>query len=356
MHIMGKSLCHECANGLEPMTQACKICFHKFVTRAPGGLPGGICKPCELGSPPIKPSYKTHRLTVRELLCDTTGGLSMVNGLVGFDRVDGVCSLIEMFRQLKPIQPLDSQEIKSKQIIWSNKIVTNWDTIVDAIIKAIESHYIERACCDLCCEPKPNSELGKACGRSGCDQVLCTSCGSAWYSENKLGHVVNLRHCGCMFCSRVPGPKVISRWWNPEAAALARPGGIPPMDPGFYYGWCIRCRLIKPCGERACGAEGQAPRFENFECEQCVQARVEFETRTPTPATPYDEIKPCPKCEQPTIRYAGCNHITCPCGTHWCFECGGEFDYSEIYDHMNRTHGRIYANETPEFDDYDYED
>ncbi len=366
IHIMGKSQCHECANGLAPMNQSCKVCSHKFVTRSGSLGSNGVCRSCELGTPVLKPSYKTHKLTIRELLSETDGGLglNLVNGLVGFDRVDGVNNLIEMFRQLKPIQPLNPQEIKSKQIIWSNKVVVNWDAIVDAIIKTIESHYIERACCDLCCEPKPNSELGKACGRSGCDQVLCNDCGSTWYSENKLGHVVNLRHCGCMFCSRVPGPKVISRWWNPEARALARPGGLPTMDPGFYYGWCVRCRLIKPCGDRACGIEGQPPRFENFECEECETVRLTFEAEqraaaaaAARPATnpAYEQdIKSCPECEQPTIRYAGCNHITCPCGTHWCFECGGKFAYSEIYNHMNRVHGRIYANETPEFDNYDY--
>lgn len=354
VHIMGKSQCHECANGLEPLNQTCKVCSHKFVCRSESGLAGGVCKPCELGSPPLAPSYKSHKMTVRQLLSNTEGGLDLINGLIGFDRVDGACNLIEMFRQLNQIQPLDPQEVKGKQIMWNNKLVTNWSEIVDQIVEAIGSHYIERACCDLCCEPKPNSELGKACGRSGCDSVLCNDCGLAWYSENKLGHVVNSRHCGCMFCSRVPGPKVISRWWNPEARALARPGGLPPLDPRFYYGWCVRCRLIKPCGDRACGIGNQAPRFENFECEECVQARVEFEaTQAASTASPYDEVKSCPECDQPTIRYAGCNHVTCTCGTHWCFECGGKFDYSEIYNHMNRTHGRIYANETPEFDGYD---
>jgi len=81
-----------------------------------------------------------------------------------------------------------------------------------------------------------------------------------------------------------------------------------------------------------------------------VQARTDFESTK----TPYDEIKSCPSCQQPTIRYAGCNHITCTCGSHWCFECGDQFDYSEIYSHMNNVHGRIYANETPEFNDEDY--
>jgi hypothetical protein len=30
----------------------------------------------------------------------------------------------------------------------------------------------------------------------------------------------------------------------------------------------------------------------------------------------------CPGCTRRTERIAGCNHISCPCGMHWCYECG----------------------------------
>lgn len=365
IHIMGKSLCHECANGLEPLTQICTVCEYKFVCRLDNGLPGSVCKPCELGTPKLKPVYKSNKLTVRQLLEDTPDGLELMNSLIGFNWIKDVNNLIQMDRILTTVQVPDVNQVKSKQIVWANKLVTNWDKIIDQIVNVIQSHYIERSSCDLCCEPKPNSELGSACGRSGCDQVLCDTCGSNWYSTNKLGHVVNLRHCACMFCSRTPGPKTVKRWWNPDAVGLSRPGAIPPMDPAYYYAWCVRCRLIKPCGERACGA-GQAPRFENFECDTCETARIAFEAervreremhvQQDRTNTNYEkDVKSCPKCEVPTIRYAGCNHITCICGVHWCYECGGQFEYSEIYSHMNRVHGRIYANEAPEFG-YDAED
>ena len=32
---------------------------------------------------------------------------------------------------------------------------------------------------------------------------------------------------------------------------------------------------------------------------------------------------------------------------HFYHRLNGFFDYEEIYNHMNRVHGRIYANETP---------
>jgi hypothetical protein len=156
-----------------------------------------------------------------------------------------------------------------------------------------------------------------------------------------------------MFCSRIPSPKIIKRWWNPDAISLTRPGSIPQIDHKLYYGWCVHCRQIKPCGEQACG-DGIVPRLEAFECEQCETTRLAFETSSREISDLEHEKRLCPECNIPTIRYAGCNHITCPCGAHWCYECGDAFEYSKIYRHMNQAHGRIYSYETPEFDfDFD---
>ncbi|GMI28717.1 hypothetical protein TeGR_g3464 [Tetraparma gracilis] len=32
--------------------------------------------------------------------------------------------------------------------------------------------------------------------------------------------------------------------------------------------------------------------------------------------------RPCPACSLRVARSEGCNHISCPCGAHWCFVCG----------------------------------
>lgn len=44
----------------------------------------------------------------------------------------------------------------------------------------------------------------------------------------------------------------------------------------------------------------------------------------------------CPRCHVPTIKNNGCNHISCICGAHWCYNCGaGPFqDGSATYTHM----------------------
>lgn len=46
----------------------------------------------------------------------------------------------------------------------------------------------------------------------------------------------------------------------------------------------------------------------------------------------------CPKCHVPTFKNNGCNHISCICGAHWCYKCGGGpfQDASLTYLHMDQ--------------------
>ncbi len=43
----------------------------------------------------------------------------------------------------------------------------------------------------------------------------------------------------------------------------------------------------------------------------------------------------CPGCRREFAKDDGCNHITCPCGTHYCSECGGVISATRPYDHFN---------------------
>ena len=52
--------------------------------------------------------------------------------------------------------------------------------------------------------------------------------------------------------------------------------------------------------------------------------------------------KRCPECKRVIEKIDGCNHISCRCGAHFCWECGKTFKSSEIYQHMNAAHGGIY--------------
>ncbi|OHT16917.1 hypothetical protein TRFO_12789 [Tritrichomonas foetus] len=52
-------------------------------------------------------------------------------------------------------------------------------------------------------------------------------------------------------------------------------------------------------------------------------------------------IKRCPRCKLPSFKYAGCDHITCRCGCHWCYRCAkAAFDTpKECYTHMGSCKG-----------------
>jgi len=47
--------------------------------------------------------------------------------------------------------------------------------------------------------------------------------------------------------------------------------------------------------------------------------------------------KRCPRCQIPTEKNDGCDHMTCRCGAHWCYICGAESTASNIYPHI-RSH------------------
>jgi hypothetical protein len=61
---------------------------------------------------------------------------------------------------------------------------------------------------------------------------------------------------------------------------------------------------------------------------------------------PHAEPKKCPKCQTPTWKDGGCNHITCPCGCHWCYICMAGFRVGgEVYSHMSREHTDWYTDD-----------
>ena len=46
-----------------------------------------------------------------------------------------------------------------------------------------------------------------------------------------------------------------------------------------------------------------------------------------------NRCKQCPKCKRWVEKNRGCDHITCPCGTHFCYKCGKLRDPIHPYNH-----------------------
>ncbi|CAL5980979.1 Ankyrin_repeat protein 3 [Hexamita inflata] len=57
--------------------------------------------------------------------------------------------------------------------------------------------------------------------------------------------------------------------------------------------------------------------------------------------------KRCPNCKIyfEKLDKTTCNHIECLCGAHWCYICGKQFEYMEIYPHMHKAHGGTHTEE-----------
>ena len=50
-------------------------------------------------------------------------------------------------------------------------------------------------------------------------------------------------------------------------------------------------------------------------------------------------IKSCPRCKRDIQKNMGCSHMTCPCGAHFCWECGKAYNTAaETYTHINSGH------------------
>jgi len=51
-----------------------------------------------------------------------------------------------------------------------------------------------------------------------------------------------------------------------------------------------------------------------------------------------NNVRQCPECKAYVQKQSGCPHMTCRCGCHWCWLCGGKFDANTIYPHIGRNH------------------
>jgi len=51
-----------------------------------------------------------------------------------------------------------------------------------------------------------------------------------------------------------------------------------------------------------------------------------------------DKVKSCPQCNNGVEKDEGCNHITCRCGSHWCWKCVTILDPNNLPQHFTEKH------------------
>ena len=99
------------------------------------------------------------------------------------------------------------------------------------------------------------------------------------------------------------------------------------------------------CFKTVCTSCDDEP-HEGISCED-MKRRKETETTDYFEQTAASNgLKKCPSCSKWIQKIEGCNHMTCTCGTHFCWRCGQGFGSgNEVYNHLRDMHGGIYGDE-----------
>eukprot|EP01066_Platyproteum_vivax_P006234 Platyproteum_vivax@DN2040_c0_g1_i1.p1 len=202
----------------------------------------------------------------------------------------------------------------------ANKPIVDTKALVKRLINDVMKGAL-RSTCYLCFNDVVLRAIAESCGN--CPNTSCNDCLGTWYSEVAPGKLALPSHLQCPFCKQRPKAATLKKY-NKLAMAILEGVESASMRTDMYYGWCLTCFKIKEMMERVCGGE-ELPRISDFKCEEC-SARV-LETGN-------QKYWKCPGCQAPTQKTYGCNHITCLCGTHWCYGCGEAFDEANIYEHM----------------------
>lgn len=285
--------------------------------------------------------------------------LSAENGFGWLVRDDGDGTIKELFRGRSIYNAVISSDLQaiatnvtvlpsdpSLQLTVGGKAVRNVHEVVASLAGWVARRQAELGTCSLCFSDLRKPDLVSACGRRGCLSRVCGACRDSWYGLNAPGRLINLAALCCPFCRRRPSPGSVSR----ELASL---GGLREAvdDPAWIYAWCADCGFARQHTERVC-ANGAPPELGNWTCEPCGQRRrrrrdwyqrtQEYERPSNNPDDKV-ETRECPGCGVATEKSSGCNHITCTCGTHWCYQCGAASTFGDIYQHMSEVHGGFYG-------------
>ncbi|KAI1326758.1 hypothetical protein F5Y16DRAFT_373947 [Xylariaceae sp. FL0255] len=241
-------------------------------------------------------------------------------------------SLIEILPQLPRFAP---------SLTYRGKLIRNIDDIRTALWGWINTRSAETGTCSLCFESVNKRIWRSACGRKGCNQPICDGCRKEWFGLNEAGRIINVAALSCPFCRRLPAIKAAGVY----ITSLRNLRSVIENAGTWIYAWCKDCATAKQLVERVC-ARGPPLEINGWTCDDCKHAQAEAAS-----GKALQRFRPCPGCDTVTEKISGCGHITCPvCAAHWCYFCGGEFHYSEIYDHMYKEHGSIFGGDYDEWD------
>lgn len=273
-------------------------------------------------------------------------------------------------------------DVQKQTLRLNGKLVQNTPDVIAQLKSWVSGRRTESGTCSLCFSTLRKTDLNPACGRRGCGQSVCRECLRGWYGLNAAGKIINTAALSCPFCRRMPTAKTL-HGYGMDIHAVGDLQEAVENSGEWVYAWCVDCARAKKYLERVCAA-GAPTELEAWVCEACEQireetaeseaaeleaeiARIQAEDRR----LGYEQrmigqtvqrarmrikteqhkrliTKECPRCKAMTERSSGCGHMTCVCGTHWCWYCGykSRSGYADdIYSHMTEKHGGWFMNE-----------
>jgi hypothetical protein len=161
--------------------------------------------------------------------------------------------------------------------MWNNGKLTNEDITMPQ--------------CKICLHYKDSSKFYSYCEH--CNKRICTSCYEYNFRDIKDVRILTKNKFCCPFCRNVP-------------FYLGLEDKI--IDLIKKYDKCIKCsvcdkyeNITEECGENNSNID-----IDKFRCNECVL---------------WNGVKNCPNCGIHIQKINGCNHISCRCGHHFCWNC-----------------------------------
>ncbi|KAL9948035.1 hypothetical protein ACHAQF_006177 [Verticillium nonalfalfae] len=334
--------CYYCLHASQPdlgigasPTVECTTCLNRMIwpnENRPHGFDEGSfkCPACVTGLVTVI-EYETNVTRMREengsqwllrndsnALEEPFNGRSLFHTISSVKDIDSLASNVE-------ILPAFATSLTIR-----GKTVQNQEALLSCLRGWVDQRQSESGTCTLCFSDLRKTDLRAACGRRGCGSQICTSCLDGWYGLNTRGRVLNVAALSCPFCRRQPTAHVANRY------GLVHVGGLREAvaNPAWIYAWCAGCGFAKEFAERVC-AQGAPADVQDWRCGECEMPHAETTGRKVAMV-----MRECPGCSTMTEKISGCDHITCPnCDAHWCFQCGEDVGYGQIYQHMSEEHG-----------------
>ncbi|TRM59279.1 hypothetical protein BD626DRAFT_437228 [Schizophyllum amplum] len=234
----------------------------------------------------------------------------------------------------------------------------------NAARRAVERHLEE----SVNYQPTPNTAEAicpvcyleaSASFRLGCGHVYCTACAKHLLSSATENKTFPLTCIGDEATCGVPIPiPTIRKFLTDDAmnklfdAAFA--AHIERNPDKLKYCRTAACEQVYPssgdvqqfvscpsCFATICASCDEGARAGTTCAENARDSQRKLEDRLNETLVAEQNYKRCPSCHILVEKIVGCNHITCRCGTHFCWRCTQAFARDEIYPHMREVHGGI---------------